>query len=73
MSSEHSCVFDSATIVKLCGAWAVAPLDKIATTLAIFYSFLLLCEWFWKKLWRPLFESKGCIKRKARRYDDQPD
>ena len=28
---------------------------------------LLIGEWFWKKLWRPLLERRGWIKAKKRR------
>ncbi|MCY1167136.1 hypothetical protein D9M73_70930 [compost metagenome] len=37
---------------------------NIAAALAAIYSLSLLCEWFWKKVWRPLFERWGWIKPK---------
>lgn len=38
------------------------PWGTIASIAAVLYSFLLISEWFWKKLWRPFFEYRGWIK-----------
>lgn len=43
------------------------PWGTIASIVAALYTGLLITEWFWKKLWRPLFERKGWIKAKKRR------
>lgn len=37
---------------------------NIASALAALFSLCLLSEWFWKKVWRPLFERLGWIKPK---------
>ena len=43
------------------------PWGTIASIVAALYTSLLICEWFWKKLWRPAFERWGWIKpRKTR-------
>ena len=42
----------------------------IAAFLAGCYSFILICEWFWRKFWRPFLERKGWIKRARRRRTD---
>ncbi|GAB2703956.1 hypothetical protein GCM10027195_03040 [Comamonas sediminis] len=43
------------------------PWGNIASIVAVLYTGLLICEWFWKKLWRPAFERWGWIKpRKTR-------
>lgn len=68
---DKTCVFDNPTITKLCSAWLVAPLDKIATTLAGIYTLLLISEWFWKRLWRPFLENRGWMKRRRRRAEDE--
>lgn len=68
--SDKTCIFDSPTVTKLCTAWLVAPLDKIATTLAMIYTFLLISEWFWKRLWRPFLENRGVLQRRRRRAED---
>ncbi|MCD2164887.1 hypothetical protein [Comamonas koreensis] len=38
------------------------PWGTIASIVAAVYTSLLICEWFWKKLWRPAFERWGWIK-----------
>lgn len=43
------------------------PWGTIASMAAAAYTLLLITEWFWKKLWRPFFESRGWIKRHKRR------
>jgi hypothetical protein len=36
---------------------------EIAAALAAIYSFLLISEWFWKRLWKPIFLYFGWIKK----------
>ena len=43
------------------------PWATIAQIGAAMYSLLLVSEWFWKKLWRPLAERRGWIKPMRRR------
>ncbi len=38
------------------------PWGTVASIVAVVYTCLLIAEWFWKKLWRPLLERKGWIK-----------
>ncbi|MGE8493635.1 hypothetical protein ACQYWY_21945 [Comamonas sediminis] len=38
------------------------PWGTIASIVAALYTVLLICEWFWKKLWRPAFERWGWVK-----------
>lgn len=33
----------------------------LASTVALVYTLGLLCEWWWKKLWRPFFRARGWI------------
>lgn len=33
----------------------------IASSIAAIYTFCLLCEWWWKKVWRPLFVFFGWL------------
>lgn len=40
------------------------PWGTVASIVAVIYTSLLIFEWFWKKLWRPLFERNGWIKPK---------
>ena len=46
---------------------AASAATLMAAMLAGLYSFLLISEWFWKRMWRPLFEHLGWIKPTARR------
>ena len=50
-------------------SWADAAsfAAALAGILAAFYSVLLISEWFWKKVWRPLAEWRGWIKPMRRR------
>jgi hypothetical protein len=43
------------------------PWGTVASMAAAAYTLLLITEWFWKKLWRPFFESRGWLKAKRRR------
>ena len=43
------------------------PWGTIASMAAAAYTLLLITEWFWKKLWRPFFESRGWLKPRKRR------
>lgn len=42
------------------------PWSNIASFVAVLYTVLLLCEWWWKKLWRPMAERWGWIKERKR-------
>lgn len=42
------------------------PWGTIASIFAASYTFILISEWWWKKLWRPLAESRGWIKPRKR-------
>lgn len=42
------------------------PWGTIAGISAALLNLLFISEWFWKKLWRPLFERRGWIKRRTR-------
>lgn len=66
--------------VKISSAWATVLIAKmgfdswtdLAALLAALYSLCLLCEWFWKKFWRPLLERMGWIApRTNRRQTDE--
>lgn len=58
----------AAPVVKVVSAWAIVGATSwsefastIASTMAAFYTTLLIAEWFWVKFWRPIFEHKGWI------------
>ncbi len=60
-------------VVTLWGLVTVNSMAEAASLIGIFagffaglYSILLVSEWFWKKLWRPLFERFGWVKPRAR-------
>lgn len=40
---------------------------NIASWLAALFVFCQLCDWWWKKVWRPMFERNGWIKAKPRK------
>lgn len=41
--------------------------SEIAALLAACYTSLLILDWFWVRLWRPMFESRGWLKKKRMR------
>lgn len=43
-----------------------------ASTVALIYTLHLLCDFYWRKFWRPLAERKGWVKktRHTRRWND---
>lgn len=51
-------------VSSLVAAIAGLKWSELAAFLAASYTFLLLSEWWWKKLWRPLAERKGWIPKK---------
>jgi hypothetical protein len=67
----------AAPVAKVMSLWGLVGFSTLADAaafatmlagfLAAFYSLLLVSEWFWKKLWRPLFEHFGWIKPAPRR------
>ena len=42
------------------------PWGTVASLFAATYTLILITEWWWKKLWRPLAESRGWIKPRKR-------
>lgn len=41
--------------------------SEIAALLAACYTFLLILDWFWVRLWRPMFENRGWLRKKRMR------
>ncbi len=41
-----------------------------AALLAGFLNFLLICDWWWKRFWRPFLIRRGYIKVRARRAEE---
>ena len=70
----------AAPVIKVASAWAVVGASSwaefastVASLLAAFYTMLLITEWFWKKLWRPLLERHGYIKPRSIKRRKAPD
>lgn len=60
----------SIPVAKLISVWVafgITSWEKAAAAAAFFYSALLIGEWFWKKVWRPLLKRMGWLKRPASR------
>jgi len=63
-------VVQAATAGSSYTTWAAInaiPWGTIASIVAAVYTTLLITEWFWKKLWRPLAERQGWLKPKPHR------
>lgn len=63
-------VVQAATVNSSYTTWELInsiPWGTIASVLAATYTFLLISEWFWKKVWRPIAEHYGWIKPKLPR------
>ena len=72
MAREHAAMEErnniSIPLAKLISVWVafgITSWEKAAAAAAFFYSALLIGEWFWKKVWRPLLERMGWLKRPA--------
>ncbi|MDO9114513.1 MAG: hypothetical protein Q7U63_12070 [Polaromonas sp.] len=63
-------VAKSVALWSLVGFSSLADAASFATMIAGFlaalYSLLLVCEWFWKKLWKPVFTHFGWFGLKRR-------
>ncbi len=57
-------VLDGAKTGSVLSDLLVPTWPNIASGLAALFSLCLLSEWFWKRVWRPLFEWLGWIKPK---------
>lgn len=54
-------------VTSVLAAIAGLKWSELAAFLAASYTFLLIAEWFWKKLWRPMGERRGWIAKKRMR------
>lgn len=64
----------AAPVAKVASAWGVVAITSwadVASMLAALYTFLLLCEWCWKRFLRPFAEKRGLVKRLKRRIGDE--
>jgi len=75
-------------VTKVVSAWTAVGITSwadaasaatfIASALAALYTLLLLSEWFWKRVWRPLFARFGWFglepaeQRRIADKDEQP-
>ncbi len=55
------------------GAVGITSWADAASAIAFLYTFVLLCEWLWKKLVKPALMSRGYIKAERRRKGDSDD
>lgn len=57
----------NAPVAKAATAIAAAGLtwSELASVLAVIYTGLLICEWWWKKFWRPFLERRGWVKKRT--------
>lgn len=66
----------TAPVAKVVTLWSVVGFSSLADAasfatmlagfFAAFYSLLLVCEWFWKRLWKPVFIHFGWFGFKRR-------
>jgi hypothetical protein len=76
MSNHTSAAIDPSAVAKIASAWAAVGItswSEFAAFMASIYTLLLMCEWFWKRFWRPLFERKGWLKPKRNRRSEDRD
>jgi hypothetical protein len=57
---QHPVLKASSAVAAMVAGW---QWGEIAAALAAIYSFLLISEWFWKRLWKPIFLYFGWIKK----------
>ncbi|WP_313080415.1 hypothetical protein [Pulveribacter sp.] len=66
----------NAPLAKLFTLWAavgISSWQEAAAAAAALYSFLLIFEWTWKKVWRPILELAGWLKPRAPRRRSTTD
>ena len=74
LSSQVTAPVAKAVTVLTLGvtSWTLQDISYLMSGLAggagFFYSLHLLTEWWWKKVWRPLFTKRGWIKTTPRRH-----
>jgi O-antigen/teichoic acid export membrane protein len=59
-------------VVKVASAWGVIAFTswaEFAAFLGALYTMVLLTEWFWKKMWRPLLVRLGYLPADRRKED----
>ena len=64
------------TLIKLSTVWGAVYITSwtdVAAALASLYTLILIGEWSYKKLIRPILEKKGWMNRKMRRASDTAD
>lgn len=57
-------------LIKIVAAWGAIGITSWSDAsyfLAACLSFVLLLDWFWKRIWRPLLVRLGILKPRARR------
>jgi hypothetical protein len=62
--NEHQQETIAAPMAKIITAWAAVGITSwadAASAAALFYTMLLISEWFWKKFWRPLLVRRGFL------------
>lgn len=60
-------------VAKVVSLWAVIGVTswtEAAAFAGFVYSMILIAEWFWKKLIRPIAERRGWVKRRKARASD---
>lgn len=55
------------------GAVSTWDWGTIAAVLAALYTVLLIVEWVWKRIGRPIAEARGWVKPRRRRRSDDDD
>lgn len=54
-------------------AWETVDWSRLASMVAFFYTLGLLLEWWWKRVGRPIAESRGWVRRRLRRHTDDEE
>lgn len=67
---------NSVVVAKFLSVWAAfgfASWQEAAAAAATVYSLLLICDWFWKRFWRPALERAGVLAPRPRHKDTDWD
>lgn len=71
---QHQAIQDGARVGGILALLGFGSWSELAAFLAALLSFLMICEWVWKKAIRPYLEHTGRLQpRRRRRWDHRPE
>jgi uncharacterized protein HemY len=67
---QHQAVADAGRVVGLWTLIGITSWTEAAAFFAAILSVLMILEWFWKRVFRSIFEARGWVAPRRRRWYD---